>query len=462
MLRSLVGDRAFYKRLFSLMIPIMIQNGITNLVNMLDNIMIGMVGTPQMTGVAVANQLFFVFNLCIFGAVSGAGIYGAQFVGSGDTENVRNTFRFKLLFSTLIAALGVGIFLTIGKDLLAAYMKGEQGVTDPVATLNFAKDYMLIMLIGLVPFALTQCYSGTLREAGKPILPMVAGMIAVAVNMAFNYILIFGKFGAPKLGVQGAAVATVLSRFVELIVVAIYSHRRVKEFPFFGGVFRRFGIPKDLTKKLLQKALPLMANETMWAAGLAVVNQCYSLRSLDAMAANNISQTFWNVFSIAFLAVGNAIAIILGQTLGAGELKEAKAASYKLVAFSFVVSTAVGAVYFLAAEAIPYLYNTEQEIRDLATLLMQITAIAMPFDALAHASYFSLRSGGKMFITILFDSVFTWCVNVLLAFLLSRFTTISFPVMFAIIQSITVVKAVLGILLLRSDFWVKNITQGTK
>lgn len=462
MFQKLVGDRAFYRRLFSLMIPIMIQNGITNLVNMLDNIMIGTVGTAEMTGVAVANQLFFVFTLCIFGAVSGAGIYGAQFVGSGDTENVRNTFRFKLLFSTLITALGIGLLLTFGENLISAYMKGEQGVTDPVATLNFAKDYMLIMLVGLVPFALTQCYSGTLREAGKPVLPMVAGMIAVAVNMSFNYILIFGKFGAPKLGVEGAAIATVLSRFVELIVVSIYSHRRVKEFPFFGGVFRGFRIPKDLVKKLLQKALPLMANETLWAAGIAMVNQSYSLRSLDAMAANNISQTFWNVFSIAFLAVGNAIAIILGQMLGAGQLKEAKASSYKLVAFSFAISTLVGAVYFLAAQYIPYLYNTEQEIRDLATLLMQIAAIAMPFDALAHASYFSLRSGGKMFVTVLFDSVFMWCVNVLLAFILSRFTTVSFPAMFAIIQAITLVKAVLGILLLRSDFWVKNITENTK
>lgn len=462
MLRNLVGDRPFYKRLFSLMIPIMIQNGITNLVNMLDNIMIGAVGTAEMTGVAVANQLFFVFNLCIFGAVSGAGIYGAQFVGSGDMDNVRNTFRFKLLFSTLIASLGIGLFLTFGENLLSAYMKGEQGVTDPVATLNFAKDYLLIMLIGLVPFALTQCYSGTLREAGKPILPMVAGMIAVAVNMSFNYILIFGKFGAPRLGVQGAAIATVMSRFVELIVVSIYSHRRTEEFPFFRKVFRGFRIPKELTQKLLLKALPLMANETLWAAGIALVNQSYSLRSLDAMAANNISQTFWNVFSIAFLAVGNAIAIILGQTLGAGELQKAKSDSYKLVAFSFVISTVVGAVYFLVANFIPYLYNTEQEIRNLATLLMQISAIAMPFDAVAHASYFSLRSGGKMLITIIFDSGFMWCVNVLLAFILSRFTTVSFPVMFAIIQSITLLKAVGGILLLRSDFWVKNITQNER
>jgi putative MATE family efflux protein len=354
------------------------------------------------------------------------------------------------------------LFTFNGERLIGLYLH-EDGNADKIAqTLLHSMRYLRMMLWGLPAFGLTQVYASTLRETGETALPMRAGIIAVFVNLVFNWILIFGHLGLPALGVEGAAIATVLSRFVELIVVSIYSHRRVKEFPFFGGVFRGFRIPKDLTKKLLQKALPLMANETLWAAGIAMVNQSYSLRSLDAMAANNISQTFWNVFSIAFLAVGNAIAIILGQMLGAGQLKEAKASSYKLVAFSFAISTLVGAVYFLAAQYIPYLYNTEQEIRDLATLLMQIAAIAMPFDALAHASYFSLRSGGKMFVTVLFDSVFMWCVNVLLAFILSRFTTVSFPAMFAIIQAITLVKAVLGILLLRSDFWVKNITENTK
>lgn len=458
MLQTLVGNKAFYRRLIRLMIPIMIQNGITNFVNMLDNIMIGTVGTAQMTGVALTNQLIFVFNLCIFGAVSGAGIFATQFFGSGDHESVRHTFRFKLMFCGLITLAGVALLTFWGEPLLQLYMQGEGGVTDAGATLHYAKEYMGIMLVGLIPFTAVQCYSSTLRESANPTPPMVAGVIAVFVNLVFNYVLIFGKFGAPALGVNGAAIATVLSRFVELAVIAVWAHCNTKQFPFMQGIYRSFYVPRKLATQLFIKGLPLMINETLWASGIAIVNQCYSTRGLDAVAAGNISQTFWNVFAIAYMAVGNAVAIMLGQMLGAGKLKEAKDASYKMIAFSFVIAVAVGIIYSFCAEFIPLVYNTEPEIRHLATRLMQITAIAMPFEALTHASYFTLRSGGKMAITLVFDSGFMWCVNVLLAVVLSRFTDISFVWLFTAIQMTAAIKAVFGVLLVHKGSWVRNIT----
>ena len=453
MLKSLIGDKAFYKRLLLLMIPIMVQNGFTNLVNMLDNIMVGTVGTAQMTGVAIANQLIFVFNLCIFGAVSGAGIFGTQFFGSGDHEGVRQTFRFKFLFCGLITIAGILLFLFYGEPLLKLYMQGDQGVTDAAATLHYAKEYLLIMLVGLLPYTIVQCYSSTLRESANPTPPMVAGVAAVLVNLVLNYVLIFGKFGAPALGVNGAAIATVISRFVELGIIVVWAHT----FPFMHGVYRTLYVPRKRIAQLFINGLPLMVNETLWAAGVALVNQCYSMRGLDAVAAGNISQTFWNVFSIAYMAVGNAVGIILGQMLGAGKLKEAKDASYKMISFSFAIAVCIGVIYSICAEFIPMVYNTEPEIRELATLLMRITAITMPFEALTHASYFTLRSGGKMMITLIFDSGFMWCVNVLLAFTLSRFTTLSFVWMFAIIHSATLLKSVFGILLVRKGSWIKNI-----
>lgn len=459
MLRSLIGDRAFYKRLIVLMMPIMIQNGITNFVNMLDNIMIGAVGTAQMTGVAVANQLFFVFNLCIFGAVSGAGIFGTQFFGKGDHEGVRYTFRFKLMFCGLLALSGIALFLFRGEALLDLYMQGEQGVTDPAATLHYAKTYLLVMLAGLLPFTLVQCYSSTLRESAHPTLPMVAGVAAVCVNLVFNYILIFGKFGAPALGVTGAAIATVFSRFVELAIVVICTHRNKVTYSFMKGVYRSLFVPGKLTGQLLIKGLPLMINETLWASGVAVVSQCYSLRGLDAVAAGNISQTFTNVFSIAYMAVGVAIGIILGQLLGANRLEEARESSVKMIAFSCAMATAVGLVFIVCAEFIPLAYNTEPEIRRLATRLMQMTALAMPFEALTHASYFTLRSGGKMLITFIFDCGFMWFGSVLTAFLLSRFTAIPFFWLFTIIQFIAVFKATIGIILVKNGFWIKNIAE---
>lgn len=457
MVKTLIGDRAFYRRLIMLMLPIMVQNGITNFVNMLDNIMIGSVGTAQMTGVAVSNQLIFVFNLCIFGAVSGAGIFGTQFFGSGDHDGVRHTFRFKLLFCSLITFLSIALFFFCGEPLLQMYMQGEQGVTDAAATLHHAKNYLQIMLVGLLPYTIVQCYSSTLRESANPTPPMVAGVVAVLVNLVFNYILIFGKFGAPALGVSGAAISTVFSRFVELAVITIWTHRDTQTFPFMKGIYSSLHVPRKTAMQLFINGLPLMLNETFWAAGVAIVNQSYSTRGLDAVAAGNISQTFWNVFAIAYMAVGNAIGIILGQMLGANKLKEAKESSYKMIAFSFSIALVVACIYSVCAEFIPMIYNTEPEIRHLATRLMQITAIAMPFEALTHASYFTLRSGGKMIITLIFDCGFMWCVNVLLAFTISRFTTLPFIWLFTIIQMTTIVKAFFGITLVRKGTWIKNI-----
>ena len=457
MFKKLIGDRYFYKRIFALMLPIMVQNGITNFVNMLDNIMIGAVGTAEMTGVAVTNQLLFVFNLCIFGAVSGAGIFGAQYFGNKDYEGVRYSFRFKLMFGLVLAVMGIMIFVFGGDMLLGAYMQGEGDPSNAAVTLGFAKEYLSVMLIGLIPFAMVQCYSSTLREGGYPTLPMIAGVVAVCVNLVFNYILIFGHFGAPALGVKGAALATVISRFVELAIVIICTHKNKIKYPFMTGVYRSLYVPSRLIGRLLVKGFPLMLNETLWAAGMAAVNQCYSVRGLSAVAALNISQTFWNVFSIAYMAVGVAIGIVLGQMLGANELEKAKEDSVKMIAFSFVISVIVGVAYMVCAEFIPLAYNTEPEIRELATIIMQITAVAMPFEAITHASYFTIRSGGKLLITFIFDSGSMWIANVIPAFLLSRFTAMPFITMFILIQAVNVIKAAASIVLVKNGFWIKNI-----
>ena len=273
-----IGNKAFYKKVLSLAIPIMIQNGITNFVNMLDNIMVGSVGTTQMTGVAIANQLIFVFNLCIFGAISGAGIFTAQFYGKCDHSGVRYTFRFKVIISVLITALGIVVFYFWGVPLSKLYLTGEGTAEEIKASLEFSRQYLLIMFLGLLPYSLSQCYSGTLRESGQATVPMIAGVSAVFVNLALNYILIFGKFGLPALGVNGAAIATVSSRFVELLIVSLWTHLNPSKNKFIVGAYKSLHIPRTLVKSISIKGFPLLFNETMWAAGVAIVNWCYSTK----------------------------------------------------------------------------------------------------------------------------------------------------------------------------------------
>lgn len=460
LLNKFIGTKDFYKRVFKLMLPIMLQTGITNFVNMLDNVMVGRIGTVEMTGVAISNQLIFVFNLCLFGAISGAGIFSSQFYGNRDNEGVRNTFRFKIIFCTFICAVGIFIFAVFGRGLVNLYLQGEGDVNDAAASLEFALKYIRLMMLGFWPYALSQCYSSTMREIERPVIPMVAGISAVAVNFSLNYILIFGHFGAPRLGVDGAAIATVISRFAELIIVAAFVHLHKREAPFINGAYASLKVPLRLVKQIIIKGMPLMVNETLWSAGMAALSQCYSVRSLDVVAANNIAQTFYNVFSVSFMSVGVSIGIIIGQMLGANEHRQAKQSSIKLIALSLMISVVIGAAFALCAEFIPEIYNTTDQVKLLATRLMQIIAVAMPIDAFANASYFTLRSGGKVFITLLFDSVFVWCVSVPTAFIISRFTSIPVLPMFAIVQAVNLLKCVLGFIFVKRGDWLKNIVSG--
>ncbi|MDE5717213.1 MAG: MATE family efflux transporter [Lachnospiraceae bacterium] len=438
-------------------VPIMIQNGITNFVSLLDNIMIGQIGTEQMSGVAIVNQLLFVYNLCLFGGVSGAGIFTAQYFGQKNQEGVRQTVRFKIWMVSLITIFTVILLLTAGDSLIMLYLQGDGTVESAAATLCYGREYLQIMLPGLIPFMLVQVYSSTLRECGKTILPMKAGVIAVFVNLILNYILIYGKFGAPALGVQGAAIATIISRFVECAIVLLHTHRHAQDHPFVQGLYTTLKVPASLVLKIITKGMPLLLNETLWAAGTAMLTQCYSIRGLNVIAALNISNTINNVFNIVFIALGESVAIIVGQLLGAGKMDEARDTDNKMIAFSVFSCVLIAIVMLLLARFFPLLYNTNAEARTLATYFIMLTAVFMPQNAFLHASYFTLRSGGKTIITFLFDSVFIWCVSVMIAFVLSRYTDLPVAAVYAFVQMGDWIKCVIGFVLVKKGVWLQNI-----
>jgi len=457
-MKKLIGDRKFYRMVLMVAIPIMIQNGITNFVGMIDNIMVGQVGTEEMSGVAIVNQMMMVFNITIFGAVGGAGIFGAQFYGSGDHKGVRDAFRYKLLVCILILILGVVLFLSCGDSLINLYLTDTGNPEECAATLRFAKDYLLIMLIGLIPFSIEMAYSSTLRETGETVLPMKAGVVAVLINLVINYLLIFGSFGFPKMGVNGAAIGTVISRFIQALIVIVWTHRHLGK-TMLKGLYSRFMIPWSLAKKITIKATPLLLNEAMWSLGVATSMQCYSLRGLEVVGGMNIANTIGNVFNVSFIAMGSAISIILGQKLGAGKLEEAKDYSGKLMFFSTMICVVVGGVMFLFAPIFPQIYNTDENVRHLAMRFIQVAAISMPMWAFTNASYFVLRSGGKTGITFLFDSVFMWVVVIPVAFVLSRFTNIAIVPLYFCVQMLDLIKCAIGAVLVKKGIWIQNMAK---
>lgn len=457
MLKKFIGTKGFYKKVMMLVVPIMLQNGITNLVSMVDNIMVGAIGTEQMSAVAIVNQLLFVFNLAIFGIVSGVGIFTAQYFGKGDTEGIRQTVRLKLVTATAILIISIIIFVFLGSFLIDSYLHEGTEPMDLELAFDQAKKYLSIMIIGLIPFAITQVYGSTFREVEKPIIPMVASIIAVVINLIFNYLLIFGKFGCPKLGVEGAAIATVISRFTECIITVSICHIKRNEFIFIKGLYRHFIVNSDIIKRVLPKALPLLANEFCWSLGIALLNNCYSIRGLDVVAATNITSTISNVFTVSIIAFGSAISIIVGGLLGAGKRDEAIDTNRKLTFLSFIISLGLMIVMIFASSLFPLIYNTSNTVRGLASTFMVCYAVYLPFNSLMNSFYFAIRSGGDTALTFILDSVYMIFVTVPFTFVLARFTNVSIIPLYALSLGIEIFKVAFGFYLINKGSWAKNI-----
>lgn len=454
----LVGDKPFYRRAFRIALPIIIQNAVTNFVGLLDNLMIGRLGTEQMTGVSIANQLIFVYNLLIYGVVSGIGIFTTQFFGARDDDGVRHTFRVKVIASSVTAILAGALFFFCDNPLLRLFFTDDGSGVDLLLALKSGKEYLFIILIGLLPFALTQAYSGTLREGGESAVPMAAGLSAIAVNIALNLILIFGYLGAPALGVKGAAIATVASRFVELLIVLIYTHAKRRRWLFIDGAYRRlFSVPGRLVGQLAVRSFPLIVNELLWSVGMSAVVRNYSTRGLTVVAALTITTTVTNVFNSVNFGIGASVSIVAGQSLGANRPDDAQRDACRMIALATFSCLFVGGALAALAPFFPLIYNTGDGVRRLATSLLLVSSCCMPIGAFMQASYFTIRSGGKTLVTFLFDSVFVLAVSFPASYLLAAKTSIPIVWVYLIVTLLDLIKCIVGFILIRKRIWLNNI-----
>lgn len=457
--KRFIGDREFYRYVILLALPMIIQNAITSFVSFLDNIMVGQVGTEQMSGVAIVNQLMFVFNICIFGGVSGAGIFGTQFFGKGDYEGQKYAFRFKMYASALISGIALLLFTLCSTELISLYLSDSGSTGDIALALKYGKEYLAIMTLGLIPFALGQAYISTIRETGQTFVPMLAGVAAVLINLVLDYLLIFGTSFTPALGVRGAAIATVIARFVEFAIVVIWTHCHKSSNAYIVGAYTSPKIPSYILKGILVKGSPLMLNEMLWASGMAVISQCYAVRGLEVVAAQNISSTISNLFNIVYLQLGGCISIVVGQLLGAGKKEEARDADNKMIFFSVFSCACISVLMILVGRFFPSIYNTEENIKELARSFIVIAALAMPLCSFSHCAYFTLRSGGKTIVTFLFDSVYTWVLIIPFAYTLTNHTALSINMVFFLVQFTEIIKVILGFFMVKSDGWMQNIVE---
>lgn len=454
------GDKNFYKGVLVLAIPIIIQQLITSFVNMLDNIMVGQTGTFAMSGVSVANQLITVFNLAIFGLVSAASIFAAQFAGKKDYKNVQNCLYFDVVLSFIVSVISVLIFWVFGEKLLYLFMNPDTDTAKNIATtMKFALDYTKTMTIGFIPFAFSQSISSSMRVNGETRLPMITSIITVLVNFAFNLVLIFGLLGFPALGPKGAAIATVISRFVELSLFIYFANKNKFRFTFYSNFFKNFHIDTGLFKNITVAGIPLIINEVLYSLGIAAITQSYSTRGIEALAAYNISQTIIGLFIVFNLAMGDCISIMVGRLLGSGNVDEAVDTDRKLIVFSFMLALVVGIVLIILAPLFPEFYNTTDDVKLMATNMLRVGGEFLWISALYNASYFTLRSGGKTVLTLLFDSVGIVLISYPISFLLAKFTDLNVVLMYLIISVIDLYKVVLGLYLVGKKIWVKNLAK---
>ncbi len=454
-------SKQLYQRALALAVPMMIQNGITNMVNLVDNVMVGSLGTEAITAVSIAGQLIFVFNLAVFGGLSGPGIYGAQYFGKGNKEGFRHTMRIKHWVGAFCLLLGLIVFTFGSKTLIGLYLRGESSSVNPEMTMQYAQQYLSIMLWGLPAFVVTQIYATSLRETGKSVTPMLAGVASVVVDIVFNYLLIYGKMGLPRLGTNGAAIATVMARFAEMLIVMISTFAARKKHPFLQGVYRTMRVPKEIAVSIIKKGIPMFLNEFMWAGSLAGLTQCYSIRGLEIVAGLNISNALCNLLNVVFVSLGSAIGILIGQMLGASQYDEAQKNSFKLMRFTGGICVLLTVILIAVSGIFPNFYVTTDEVRRFAKYFIIITALFFPVQGFLNALYFTLRSGGKTLITFLFDGVYSWAIALPLAAILCSFTPLPIFAVFAIVQAADLIKVTVGYILIKKGVWVSNLAEET-
>ena len=459
---NIIGTKAFYKAVMAIIIPVIIQNGVSNVVSMVDNLMVGALGNNEMSGVAVANQLIFIFNLCIFGGLSGPGIFTAQYHGAGDVEGVRYTFRIKMILGILLSVLCVIVFYFLEDPLLGLYLQGETdtAAADPVLILQHGKDYLNLLLISMPASGIAVAYASTTRETGDAFWPMLASLSAVAVNLFGNWLLIFGNWGCPALGVKGAAIATVISRYVEMAINVLHTHLCKHKYPFIRGAYKGFSIPRQLFGKVLKVGTPLLLNELLWSIGMSLLNMVYSFCGLIVMGAMSINSTISNLFSVITYSMGTAEAVMVGADLGAGEFERAKKHTWQILSFSIMIAFVTMIVTLLSYKAVTGLYTgVTEDIRDLAGKLICISAVGLLIHATGHICYFAMRSGGKTFITFLFDCGFTLGVSFPLALLLVKGFHLPIIPTYIIVTASDLLKSALGFILVKKGVWIQNMAE---
>ena len=440
----------FYKLLITISIPIVIQNLISSSLNLVDNVMIGQLGETYIAATGLANQIYFIMTLILFGGNSGISIYIAQYWGKKETDKIKSVLSIGLIFALFVSTIFFIIGFVFPTQTLALMSKDT-------AVVSLGASYMRIVSLSYIITAISFAFGFSSRSVGHPKLPMTAAVVSLMINTVLNYILIFGKFGFPVMGIEGAAIATLIARVVEFIIIigGIY-----KTIPVLAVSFKNFfTISSDLVKKVGKTAFPVILNEGFWSLGMTAYALVYARIGTEAVAAVMITNTVNNLFMVVGFGLGNASSVMLGNTLGAGEIDKAIDYNKKFLALSIIGGVIVGGLIMaIGPFLIRNLYQLTPESYDITLKTLFILALFMSFKFYNTIIVIgTLRSGGDTVYSMAMEITSVWLIGVPLAALGGFVFKLPVYWVVAMVNIEEVFKVLIGLPRLLSNKWAKRL-----
>lgn len=444
-----MDTKTFYKTYAKIVIPLMLQGMITKFVSMVDNLMIGQLGDTSIAAVAMGNKILDILMFTIFGVSAAVSVFIAQYYGAQNKQKQQEVFRVGLLMSSVVL-LATGIALLLFPKIIMNYFVQDEGIQKIVL------NYITLLFIGYFPFVISINYSTALKVVGQVKMPLFASLCGVAVNAIGNYILIFGHLGLPAMGVQGAAIATVVSRFVEFAILIGFTKRH--QFSFDTKLSQIFNIPKSLLKEVVARSFPLTINEIIWAFGQATILKTYGSRGNEVLAALAITETTSSIFFSFAHGVAGATPIFISQLLGANKFKEAYQNALRMLKSTIVGAILLGIMMFTMSFIIPNLYQVSAISHEIAMRTIQLGAMFFAIYLTNTQCYFILRAGGDMRSTLIVDGLYMWTITIPIISAIAYLTNLPIIPMYIIGQCCDLGKMVVSLTMFFKKKWLKNIT----
>jgi putative MATE family efflux protein len=450
------GSRSFYGEALGIVVPVMLQAVITSLISLIDNFMVAGLGDVKMAAVNVANQINFVYIVVVNAACMAGGIFLSQHRGAKDEEGMRQSLRFKLMTALAFAAVHSALCLLFPEAIIRLMLGGN---SQGEAIVEEGARFLRLVTPSFAPIAVASAIGSSYRDVGKTKTPLVISSAAAAVCTLLNWVLIYGKLGAPRLEVAGAAIATDIARLAEAgAFLAAASLGR----PVFAFRIREsFRIDARLFRAIFGRSAMMLFSETAWVLSETVITAIYNGRGgAETVAGMAAGWTIANIFFMAFGAVVTATSVIVGSTLGSGRLEEARAKGRWILYGSFVFGILVGAAAAASTFLIPIVFgNLSPAARVVTNGLVLVIAAYIPIWTLLNAQFALSRAGGDTTMGVWVDVGVTYAVFLPIAFALANWTGLGPVALFAIAKLTDLGKTAVAFWWLAKEKWVKNLAE---